>query len=59
MFSRYILTGSYFWIPAGGSDVVAAAGLAHDPVGEGGDDWHIDKLRISADDPEEVSQTES
>ena len=52
-------TGSYFRISAGGCDVIAVARLAHDPVGEGGDDWHIDKLRISADDPEEVSQTES
>ena len=59
MFSRYILTGSYFWIPAGGSDVVAVAGLAHDPVGEWGDDRHKGKLWKGADNPEEVAQAQS
>ena len=53
------LTGSHFRIPAAGCDVIAVARLAHDPVGEGGDDRHESQLRKSADDPEEVAQAQS
>ena len=53
------LTGSHFRIPAAGCDVIAVARLAHDPVGEGGDDRHDGQLRKGADDPEEVAQAQS
>ena len=36
------LTGSHFRIPAGGCDVVAVAGLAHDPVGKKWDPGILD-----------------